>query len=149
MNYSTPASNAPTLETERLLLRPPVEADLDDLHRISNDPLVRRYLWDDEPVLRATIGEVIAQSTRMFSEEGVGLFGVRLRGGEELLGFCGFVRLEDMEEIELGYELAPEWWGRGLHRGGSGVRALRPRRGKLTARNRRGQCAQRCLSARA
>ena len=114
MNPQTPASNAPTLETERLVLRPLVEADLGDLHRISNDPLVRRYLWDDEPVSRATIGEVIAQSTRMFSEEGVGLFGVRLRGGEKLLGFCGFVRLEEMEEMELGYELTPDYWGRGL-----------------------------------
>jgi [ribosomal protein S5]-alanine N-acetyltransferase len=34
----------------------------------------------------------------MFSEEGIGLFGVRMRGSEDLLGFCGFVGLEGMEE---------------------------------------------------
>jgi RimJ/RimL family protein N-acetyltransferase len=44
MNHTTPASNTPTLETERLVLQPLVEADLEHLHRISNDPLVRRYL---------------------------------------------------------------------------------------------------------
>jgi RimJ/RimL family protein N-acetyltransferase len=114
MNHVTYASNAPTLETERLLLRPLAEADLKDLHRISNDPLVRRYLWDDVPVSKDMIERVLAQSARMFSEEGLGLFGVRLRGGEELLGFCGFARWEGVEEVELTYELLPELWGRGL-----------------------------------
>ena len=76
MNHATSASNAPTLETECLLLRPLVEADLEDLHCISNDPLVRRYLWDDEPVSKDAIEKVIVQSARMFSEEGLGLFGI-------------------------------------------------------------------------
>lgn len=112
MNLS--ASNAPTLRTERLVLRPLAETDLEDLHRISNDPLVRRYLWDDEPVSRATIEGVIRQSTRMFAEDGAGLFGIRLRGSEALAGFCGFLRLEGMQELELGYELTPRLWGEGL-----------------------------------
>jgi RimJ/RimL family protein N-acetyltransferase len=50
----------------------------------------------------------------MFSEEEIGMFGVRMRGGEDLLGFCGFVRLEGMEEPELWYELTHKAWGRGL-----------------------------------
>ena len=37
-----------------------------------------------------------------------------MRGNEDLLGFCGFVRLEGMEEMELGYELTQKVWGRGL-----------------------------------
>ena len=41
----------------------------------------------------------------MFSEERIGVFGIRMRGREDLLGFCGFVRLEGMEEPELWYEL--------------------------------------------
>jgi RimJ/RimL family protein N-acetyltransferase len=46
------SGNNPTLETGRLLLRPLSEADVDALRRISNEPLVRHYLWDDEPVSR-------------------------------------------------------------------------------------------------
>ncbi|MGH3146239.1 MAG: GNAT family N-acetyltransferase, partial [Rubrobacter sp.] len=87
---------------------------MEALRRVSNEPLVRRYLWDHEPVSRVEIEELVAQSTRMFLEEGLGLFGVRLRGGEELVGFCGFLRLEGMEEPELAYELLPQVWGRGL-----------------------------------
>lgn len=108
------ASNLPTLETERLLLRPLSGGDVDAPHRISNEPLVRRYLWDDEPVSKAKIEEVVAQSTRMFSEEGLGLFGVRLRSAEEPVGFCGFLRLEGMEEAKLGCELLPGLWGQGI-----------------------------------
>jgi RimJ/RimL family protein N-acetyltransferase len=114
MNRKIPTGNPPTLETERLVLRPLSMDDADALHRVSNEPDVRRYLWDDAPVEEATIRDVIVQSTRMFSEEGVGLFGVRRRESEDLLGFCGFVRLAGMEEPELGYELTREAWGGGL-----------------------------------
>jgi RimJ/RimL family protein N-acetyltransferase len=115
MSSGTPTGNTRALETERLVLRPLSADDAPDVHRISNEPLVRRYLWDDEPVTSAKIQEVVAQSVRMFSEEGVGLFGVRLRGSGELVGFCGFGHTRDgPQEIELIYELLPELWGRGL-----------------------------------
>ena len=34
------------LQTERLLLRPLVESDVEALHEFWNDPAVRRYLLD-------------------------------------------------------------------------------------------------------
>ena len=40
----------PTLETERLILRPWSLDDIDALHQIWTDPQVRRYLWDDEVI---------------------------------------------------------------------------------------------------
>jgi [ribosomal protein S5]-alanine N-acetyltransferase len=113
VNPGTPTG--PTLETERLVLRPLSVDDAPAIHRISNEPRVRRYLWDDEPVPSAQIQAVVVQSVRMFSEEGVGLFGVRLRGSAELVGFGGFGHTRDgPQEIELIYELVPELWGMGL-----------------------------------
>lgn len=114
MSRKVPAGNKPMLETERLLLRPLSTDEVDSLHRISNETNVRLYLWDDEPVSETTIEGLIAQSDRMFSEERIGVFGIRMRGREDLLGFCGFVRLGGMEESELWYELTQEVWGRGL-----------------------------------
>lgn len=104
----------PTLETERLVLRPLDETDADALHRISNEPPVRRYLWDDEPVSKATIDGVVSRSVRMFLDECLGLFGGRLRGNEALAGFRGFVRLGSMDEVKLAYGISPGLWGRGL-----------------------------------
>jgi len=112
-------SAAPTLETDRLVLRPITTDDANALHRISNEPAVRRYLWDDEPVQKATIQDIISGSDTMFADEGIGLFGLRRRGSEILIGFCGFVRLEGMEEPELAYELTQGAWGEGLATEGS------------------------------
>lgn len=114
MCRKTSTSYAPALQTERLSLRPLTRADENTLHRISNDPLVRVYLWDDEPVYAEAIRDLVQRSSHTFSDECVGLFGIRLRDSEDLVGFCGFVRLERMDELELAYELVPELWGRGL-----------------------------------
>jgi ribosomal-protein-alanine N-acetyltransferase len=114
MGRKEPAGNMPTLETERLILRALSADEANSLHRISNEANVRRYLWDEEAISEATIKGLIAQSDRMFSEEKIGVFGVRMRGREDLLGFCGFVRLEGMEEPELWYELTEKVWGRGI-----------------------------------
>jgi ribosomal-protein-alanine N-acetyltransferase len=103
-----------TLATDRLVLRPIAADDVAALLRISNDPAVRRYLWDDQPVQEATIRDIISASSTMLADEGIGLFGIRRRGNENLLGFCGFVRLEGMEEPELAYELTQGVWGEGL-----------------------------------
>ena len=114
MSREIPPGNTPTLETGRLLLRPLSAAEADSLHRISNEPNVRLHLWDDEAVSEATIKGLIAQSDRMFSKEEIGVFGVRMRAREDLLGFCGFVRLGGMKEPELWYELTERVWGCGL-----------------------------------
>jgi ribosomal-protein-alanine N-acetyltransferase len=114
MSREVPVGDRLTLETERLVLRPLSADEAGSLHRISNEPNVRRYLWDDEAISEATLNSLIAQSDRMFSEEKIGVFGVRIRGREDLLGFCGFVRLGGMEEPELWYELTQEIWGRGI-----------------------------------
>jgi ribosomal-protein-alanine N-acetyltransferase len=84
------------------------------LHRISNQPLVRLYLWDDEPLSMDQIEGIFAQSMREFAEKGLGLFGIRVRGEAELLGLCGFRSLENTDEIDLVYELSQVRWGRGI-----------------------------------
>jgi RimJ/RimL family protein N-acetyltransferase len=114
MSCKAPAGNKPMLETERLVLRPLSADDVDSLHRISNEPNVRLHLWDNEQVSQETVKGLIAQSDRMLSVEKIGVFGVRMRGSEDLLGFCGFVCLEGMQEAELWYELTQKVWGSGI-----------------------------------
>ena len=43
------------------------------------------------------------------------MFGVRLRAGDgELSGYCGLLRVEIAERVELPYALLPRWWGKGI-----------------------------------
>ena len=113
MSRKAPAGNKPMLETERLLLRPlsrtrrTLSPHLERAERASS-PVGQRT------VSEATIQDLVAQSDRMLSKEKIGVFGVRMRGREDLLGFCGFVRLEGMQEAELWYELTQKVWGRGI-----------------------------------
>jgi ribosomal-protein-alanine N-acetyltransferase len=101
------------LRTERLRLRPIEPADRAALHALWTEPAVRRYLWDDRVIDLATVDDVIARSTTSFAAEGFGLFALREREGEALLGAVGIFRLREGEP-ELIYSLATACMGRGL-----------------------------------
>lgn len=104
-----------TIETERLRLRPLVEADVEALHAFWNDPAVRRYLWDDKSVTTEKVREVVADSQRNFETLGAGYFAMeRVDEPGRLIGFCGYRRFEGGEQPELIYGLLPEHWGEGF-----------------------------------
>jgi hypothetical protein len=66
-------------------LRPLSTDERDSLHRISNEPSVRLYLWEGEAISETTITDLIARSDRRFSAEKIGVFGVRMRGRGEIV----------------------------------------------------------------
>lgn len=106
---------SPLLSTPRLLLRPFEPAHEEALFLLWNEPQVRLYLWDDQPVPREVVAEQVALSSRSFQQSGYGLFALFLREQpERLVGFCGLRRIDDSEDVELLYGLHPEVWGRGL-----------------------------------
>lgn len=107
---------APVLETERLVLRQLSPDDLPAMHLIFNDPEVGRYLFDGERAPLQTTISVLEASDQDFSERGVGLFGVRLRGAgdHDLVGLCGLRWEEGIGEMEIMYCLLPQLWGQGL-----------------------------------
>lgn len=43
-------------------------------------------------------------------------FAVVLRADERLIGYCGFFSqiVDDVEELEIGYRIHPDYWGRGI-----------------------------------
>jgi RimJ/RimL family protein N-acetyltransferase len=103
------------LRTYRLLLRPFRPADEEELFHLWNDPQVRRFLWDDQPVAREVVREQIALSQRDFRERGFGMFTLHLADPPgQLIGFCGLRRIDAGEEIEVLYGLLPGFWKRGL-----------------------------------
>jgi ribosomal-protein-alanine N-acetyltransferase len=103
------------IRTARLLLRPFRPEDEEALFHLWNDPQVRRYLWDDQPVAREVVRQQIALSEEDFRERGLGEFCLFLteRPGE-LIGFSGLRRIDGGTDIEVLYGLRPEFWGRGL-----------------------------------
>jgi RimJ/RimL family protein N-acetyltransferase len=104
----------PTLETERLILRPSSLDDIDALHQVWTDPEVRRYLWDDEVISRQRAAAAVETAVADANRNGVGLWCVLPKPASALAGFCGFRYIDDSPDIELVYGLLPDYWGQGL-----------------------------------
>lgn len=103
----------PELATKRLRLRPWHRDDVPRLHRLWIDPLVRRYLWDDEIISEHMAREVVHECITEGARSGIGQWTVWW--GEEFIGFCGLRRCQPREdEVELICGLDPNFWGKGF-----------------------------------
>ncbi len=114
--------NSLRLETSRLLLLPFTRDDVDALYRLWTDPLVRKYLWDDQVIPRETAVEVVEASLESFRQHGFGFWCVSFREREALIGFCGLRHFADdlashtesQPEVEILYGVAAEHWDKGI-----------------------------------
>ena len=104
------------IETERLILQPFADSDVDALHALWLQPDVRRYLWDDERIDRDTAASVVTRSVASFSETGYGLCCVNARDDGSRIGFCGLRDYDEGDGVqlpELLYGLDPAHWRHG------------------------------------
>ena len=103
------------LETPRLSLRYITIRDREALISILSDAEVMRYsiigVHD-----RQQIRQFIEQRLISYLEFGFGLYAVVHKHDRQMIGYCGFFlqSLEGHKEVEIGYRLAKEYWGRGL-----------------------------------
>lgn len=103
------------LETPRLKLRYFTIRDKEALVPILSDPEVMRYsiigVHD-----RQQIRQFIEQRLLSYLECGFGLYAIVYKPNLELIGYCGFFiqAIEQQKEVEVGYRLAKQYWGRGL-----------------------------------
>ncbi len=107
-------TEAPEVETARLLLRPFLPSDLEPFYALRADPEVMRYIGAGAPQTREQSDAWQERNARRWRGEGFGMWAVVEKGGGGLIGWCGLGRLEDTEEVEVGYGLARRAWGRGL-----------------------------------
>ena len=110
----------PALSTERLVLRPLRPADVEACFALYADPEVTRYLGWTCPD-RAAYGELFetALARHAALPAGEGVWGAEERETGLLCGIFILKGLEGRPEIEIGYHLARNAWGRGLATEGS------------------------------
>jgi ribosomal-protein-alanine N-acetyltransferase len=102
------------IETSRLQLRPFTLDDVDELHLLWTDPLVRKYLWDDQVIPRETTRAIIENSVTSFETNRFGLWAVLPQAKEKLVGFAAFWYFREPPQLELLYGLSPAHWNKGL-----------------------------------
>jgi RimJ/RimL family protein N-acetyltransferase len=102
------------LETPRLMLREFVPGDVDALAAVIGDPETMKHY--PAPFDRAAVVDWIERNRRRYEADGFGLWAMVLKGSGELVGDCGLIRqdLNGTSEIEIGYHVRRDLWGRGL-----------------------------------
>lgn len=103
------------LETNRLSLR---RFTLDDdvfIYELLNQPAWKRYIGDrgidSVPAARAYIETVLIAAYRRL---GFGFFGMELKTSGALVGMCGLIKREALDDIDLGFALLSPFEGQGL-----------------------------------
>ncbi len=102
-------------QTSRLILRQLTLDDVNDLAAIYADPVVMRFFGST----------YTCESTKQWLEERVfkcyeqrkwGLWATIYKIDNKLIGRCGLIPqlVDGQEEVEIGYLLAKEYWGKGL-----------------------------------
>lgn len=102
------------IETERLILRPFREEDLDEEFSIVGDPDTMSFY--PRAYTKAEVAKAIAENIRTFETSGYGLFAVMDKHSGEYVGDCGITIqiIDGEEEFEVGYRIRKEYWGQGL-----------------------------------
>jgi RimJ/RimL family protein N-acetyltransferase len=108
-------TGCPTLETERLLLRPLEESDLDAYTEMLLQPEVRRSLRLPRTYSRSDAWRGMAQWRGQWELRGSGQWAVCERAGGEFVGRAGLhcPELPDWPGMEVGWTLHPAHWGKG------------------------------------
>lgn len=118
--------DATILETERLVLRRLTPADLEEVAPIYGDAEVMRFIGDGSAWPPARTEQALARWHGFWEDDGFGQFAVRRLEDGRVVGDVGLlawdpaawrpgsrVRIGPEAEIEIGWTLAREFWGRG------------------------------------
>ena len=102
------------LETRRLILREMTLHDVDDLHKVLGDPEAMQFY--PQPFDRQMTQMWIERSIQRYAQHGFGLWSVISKENGELIGDCGLLvqEVDDVKEIEVGYHIRRDLWGKGL-----------------------------------
>jgi RimJ/RimL family protein N-acetyltransferase len=102
-------------ETERLILREQTEDDAAAVLRLGSDPLVMRYLGDPAPTNLEEARAILRDHPIAdYHKYGFGRWAVVLKSTGENIGFAGLKFLPELQEVDIGYRLLSEHWGKGI-----------------------------------
>ncbi|MHC4743166.1 MAG: GNAT family N-acetyltransferase [Planctomycetota bacterium] len=101
------------LETERLVIREWELSDWELLRPLARDERVLRYIPVSKPWTDERIRGFVKEAMELRETRGWILWPVIHREDGRLIGTCGFWHTF-LPDIEIGWRLHPDYWGRGL-----------------------------------
>ncbi len=103
------------IETDRLILRPFEERDIDQMSLIEQDPKVREFLPGAGN--REKTAVLIHKIIRHQDDHGFSFYAVELKSTGEMIGWCGLMipsfEAHFMPAVEIGWRIASSQWNHG------------------------------------
>ena len=102
------------IETERLILRRLDLGDAPFIFELVNDPDWLLHIGDkgvrsiDDARAYLVNGPI-----DMYAKHGFGLFAVERREDGALIGLCGLIKRDTLDDVDIGFAFVPRYWGRG------------------------------------
>lgn len=105
----------PSLETERLLLRPLGMGDLEFVFRHFSDPDVNRYLLDEEPLTTREQAQAIIDFYSLPGRKSYNRWVLVRKMDAHPVGTCGYHQWQTTHHrAEIGYDLEKASWKQGI-----------------------------------
>lgn len=101
-----------TLSSERLLLKEMITADAENLFLLNSDPEVIQYTGD---VMFHSIEDALnlIQNYDQYEKYKMGRLSLFDKTSGEYIGWCGLKYLEEINQVDIGYRLLKQHWGKG------------------------------------
>lgn len=106
--------NFPELQTERLSLIEIRQSHLNDYYQLFSDEEVTKY-YNIVPFKEEKEAQKYLDWFSSRFKEGLGIrWGIALKGNENIIGTAGFNSFQRNHRGNIGYDLRPEYWNRGI-----------------------------------
>ena len=100
--------------TARLALRQFRPDDVDDVYRLDSDPRVMRYIGDGSVRTREEVASALVRSAAYYGNyPGLGVWASEKRDTGRFIGWFCLKYMPETADVEVGYRLLPEAWGKG------------------------------------
>ena len=102
------------LDTPRLRLRELQHDDAAFIERLVNDPDWLRYIGDRNVHSREDAIRYLDEGPRAaYARHGFGLLAVERKDDGELLGICGLIKRDTLDDVDIGFAFLPAFRGAG------------------------------------
>jgi ribosomal-protein-alanine N-acetyltransferase len=104
------------LETKRLILKLPIEADFDNLLSLRTDPEVMQYIGTGNIETESQVKEFLVKAKNYYEKFGFSLYSVFEKETNHFVGQAGLFHLGfdvTQSEIEIAYRLHKKYWFKG------------------------------------
>jgi RimJ/RimL family protein N-acetyltransferase len=102
------------LETDRLILRRLSTGDAEFILALLNEPSWLRYIGDrGVRTLDDARDYILKGPMESYRRLGFGMYRTELKEGGTPIGICGLVQRASLTDVDIGFALFPQFWGKG------------------------------------